>query len=159
MDVFFNYSIDCETPPNTEYTGAERRPFFGGPASWPVAEASVRGFLARVADLGVGRGATLFVYPDVARHQKALYREVADAGVEIALHLNGLRYSRLRSDRAKWLGEMPYAEQKEARLIGRPNSIFRINEQGAAGFHGDRHDARGGGGLDGRDADGGKIGA
>ena len=30
MNLFFNYSIDCETPANTEYTeGIEREPFFG----------------------------------------------------------------------------------------------------------------------------------
>jgi hypothetical protein len=65
-------------------------------------------------DLGAPGGASLFVYPDVARHQRRLYRELAGAGVEIALHLNGLRYSRLRGPQAKWLGEMSFQEQKEA---------------------------------------------
>lgn len=114
MKLFFNYSIDCETPPNTEYTGPERRPFFHGPATWEFAEASVRGFVARMEELGVGAGASLFVYPDVGRHQQQLYRELAASGVEIALHLNALRYSRLRDDRAKWLGEMSLDEQREA---------------------------------------------
>ena len=36
MKVFFNYSIDCELPPDGP---------FGGPATWDVAEASVRGFI------------------------------------------------------------------------------------------------------------------
>ena len=39
---------------------------------------------------------------------------MAAAGVEVALHLNGLRYSRLTGDKAKWLGEMTEAEQRDA---------------------------------------------
>ena len=113
--LYFNYSIDCELPLNTVYTeDVERRSFFHGSATWEFAEASVHGFVAQMEGLGVGGGATLFVYPDVARHQRSLYRGLADAGFEIALHLNGLRYSRLKSSQAKWLGEMPYAEQKSA---------------------------------------------
>lgn len=114
MKLYFNYSIDCELPLNTSYTGPERQPHFGGPESWESAEASVRGFIEKMAAMDVGSGASLFVYPDVARHQQALYREMAAAGVEIALHLNGLRYSRLQGDRAKWQGEMTEAEQREA---------------------------------------------
>lgn len=119
MRLFFNYSIDCELPPNTEYTGPERRPFFSGPRTWEVAEDSVRGFIERMADLGCGAGASLFAYPDVARHQQRLFRELADSGVEIALHLNGLRYSRLMGAQAKWLGEMSDREQREAMKIGK----------------------------------------
>lgn len=119
MTLFFNYSIDCELPTNTEYTGPERRDFFGGPESWEFAERSVRGFVERMDGLGAGAGATLFVYPDVTRHQAALYREMADSGVETALHLNGLRYSRLRGSKAKWLGEMTGEEQSEALRIAK----------------------------------------
>jgi len=134
MKLYFNYSIDCETPANTDYTGPERRPFFHGPASWDFAEASVRGFLERMEDLGALAGASLFAYPDVARHQRVLYRELAEAGTEIAVHLNGLRYSRLRGERAKWLGEMTRDEQREAirmakedveDAIGQPCSGYR----------------------------------
>lgn len=115
MKLFFNYSIDCELPSNTEYTGgAEQRPFFGGPPTWEFAESSVRGFAAQMQRRGVLGGATLFVYPDVARHQRSLYVEMARVGVEIGLHLNGLRYSRLKGERAGWLGAMTRAKQKEA---------------------------------------------
>lgn len=133
--LFFNYSIDCEMPRNTPYTqGAEREPFFHGPKTWEAGEASVRGFVRQMDELGARAGTTLFVYPDVARHQKGLYREMADAGVEIALHLNGLRYSRLTGDKAKWLGAMPRAEQREAlrmakedleQTLGRPVLGYR----------------------------------
>ena len=119
MTLFFNYSIDCETPPNTDYTGPERRPFFHGPETWGFAESSVRGFVERMDDLSALEGASLFVYPDVAVHQQSLYRELSDSGVETVLHLNGLRYSRLRGDQAKWLGEMSYAEQREAIRMAR----------------------------------------
>ncbi len=114
MQLFFNYSIDCELPANTDYTGPERRPFFHGPATWDAAEASVRGFVDRMHELGAADGAGLFVYPDVAQHQSKLYREMADSGIEIGLHLNGLRYSRLRGDDAKWLGEMNRDQQHRA---------------------------------------------
>jgi len=115
MKLFFNYSIDCELPLNTEYTGGtEREPFFGGPADWDVAERSVRGFIEVMDRLGMRAGATLFVYPDVAQKQRHLFREMAEAGIEVALHLNGLRYSRLKGERAKWLGAMGRDEQLEA---------------------------------------------
>ena len=117
--LFFNYSIDCELPPNTDYTGPERRPFFHGPETWEFAEEATRGFVENMESLGVRAGASLFVYPDVARHQRALFRELADEGVEVALHLNALRYSRLQGDAAKWLGDMSYAEQKEAIRMGK----------------------------------------
>lgn len=119
MKLYFNYSLDCETPPNTEYTGPERRPFFHGPRTWEFAEESVRGFVEQMDELGVREGSTLFVYPDVARHQKKMYRELADSGVEIGLHLNGLRYSKLRGADAKWMGEMNRAEQKRALAWGK----------------------------------------
>ncbi len=113
--LFFNYSLDCELPPNTHYTeGLERRPFLNGPDSWEFAEKAVRGFAVLMQDLDVIAGASLFVYPDVAAEQKRLYCEMAEAGIEIALHLNGLRYSRLTGDQAKWLGEMTYTQQKDA---------------------------------------------
>src|ERR1051325_9904768 len=115
MKLIFNYSIDCELPLRTEYTdGREREPFFGGPVSWEFAETSVRGFIEQMSELGVLAGTTLFVYPDVARHQRALYREMANRGIEIALHLNGLRYSRLKNSQAKWLGSMTRQEQRDA---------------------------------------------
>lgn len=118
--LFFNYSLDCELPKDTPYTGGtERRSFFHGPKTWDDGEASVRGFVRQMDGLGARPGASLFVYPDVARHQKALYTEMAEAGVEIALHLNGLRYSRLLGDKAKWLGAMARAEQREALRIAK----------------------------------------
>jgi hypothetical protein len=120
MKLFFNYSLDCETPVNTEYTGgSEREPFFHGPDSWGFAERAVRSFVEKMEQRGVLAGTSLFVYPDVARHQQSLYREMADHGVEIGLHLNGLRYSRLRGDKAKWLGAMANDEQFEALRMGR----------------------------------------
>lgn len=69
VKLYFNYSIDCELPLNTPYTGPEQLPSFGGPKSWEFAEASVRSFAERMAAMDA-------------------------AGVEIALYLNGLRYSR-----------------------------------------------------------------
>lgn len=134
MKLFFNYSIDCELPPNTHYTqGAERRAFFHGPLTWAFAEASVRGFIERMHAAGVTKGATLFVYPDVAREQRKLYREMADAGVEIALHLNGLRYSRLTGDQAMWLGEMNYEQQHAALRMAKQDLEDSI-EQACLGY-------------------------
>ncbi len=133
--LLFNYSIDCELPPNTHYTGGtERRPFLHGPESWHFAEESVRGFVRLMNDLQVIEGASLFVYPDVAIEQKRLFHEMADAGIETALHVNGLRYSRLNGDKAKWLGAMTYQEQRDAiamakqdleQVTGRPCQGYR----------------------------------
>jgi len=120
MKLFLNYSIDCETPPNTKYTEwTERTEFLGGPVSWEFAEASTRGFVELMREIGMGDGTTLFVYPDVAQHQNHLYRELANKGVEIALHLNGMRYSKLKGKKAKWLGAMSNQEQKEAISMGK----------------------------------------
>lgn len=102
MDVFFNYSLDCELPPEGP---------FGGPKTWDVAERSVTGFLEVMAEWGLLEGASLFVYPDVARQQAALYRRLSDEGIEIALHLNGMRYTRMEP---AWLGSLSYPEQYEA---------------------------------------------
>jgi hypothetical protein len=103
MDIYYNYSIDCELPPDG---------VFGGPTNWQVAEDSTRGFIDAMDRLGVLDGATLFVYPDVAMKQKILFRELADQQIEIALHLHGMRYSRISNK--KWMGEMTYHEQKAA---------------------------------------------
>ena len=62
MKLFFNYSADCETTTNSEYTGGtEREPFFNGPADWDAAEASVRGFAEQMQALDALDGASLFV--------------------------------------------------------------------------------------------------
>ncbi len=124
MKLFYNYSIDCELPPDD---------LFDGPKTWDIAEASARGFVDLMDELGAREGTSLFVYPDVAKHQHKLYREMADAGIEVALHLNGMRYSRMRENRA-WLGSLSYDKQKEALrnakqdledVIGRPVLGYR----------------------------------
>ena len=102
MKVFFNYSIDCELPPEG---------IFGGPESMDYGEKSVRSFVEAMNELGVLNGASLFVYPDVALKQKKLFKEMAEAGVEVALHLNGLRYS--KASKPAWMGSMTYEEQLE----------------------------------------------
>ena len=125
MKFSYNYSIDCELPPEGQ---------FGGPLNWDVAEKSVRGFVAVMTEEGMRKGATLFVYPDVAVKQRGLFREMADAGIEVALHLNGLRYSRLTGPHAKWMGAMTFEEQRQAlrmakqdieSVIGRPCLGYR----------------------------------
>jgi hypothetical protein len=103
IKVFFNYSIDCELPPDGT---------FGGPATWEVAEASTRGFVDVMEQWGLLAGTSLFVYPDVALKQRALYREMAERGIEIGLHLNGMRYSRMK--KPVWLGSLGYEQQREA---------------------------------------------
>ncbi len=101
MKLFFNYSINCELP-------ADER--FAGPASWEAAEESARGFIEVMSEVGLRQGATLFICPDVARKQASLFRRMADAGIETALHLNGWRYSKMKSP--AWLGSLPYIEQR-----------------------------------------------
>ena len=119
MKLFFNYSIDCETPLNTPYTQGTERAAFGGPQTWDYAARSVTGFIEQMASLDVAAGTSLFVYPDVARHQKSLYRDAIKNGIEVVLHLNGMRYSKLTGDKAKWLGAMSYDEQHHALRIAK----------------------------------------
>ncbi len=75
IKVFYNYSIDCELPPDGN---------FGGPATWDVAERSTRSFVDLMDSLGLLKAASLFIYPDVAQKQRGLFREMADRGIEIA---------------------------------------------------------------------------
>lgn len=123
IPVFYNYSIDCELPPDGK---------FGGPSTWEVAERSTRGFIDLMESLGLLQGASLFVYPDVALHQRSLFREMADRGIEIGLHLNSMRYSRMQEP--AWLGSLSYQQQVEVLrmaksdledVIGRPVLGFR----------------------------------
>ena len=122
MDIYYNYSIDCELPPDG---------VFGGPANWQVAEKSTRGFIDAMAKLGVLEGATLFVYPDVAKKQATLFRELADQHIEIALHLHGKRYSRISNN--KWMGEMTYQEQKAAIQAAKAD-LEEVTQQPCLGY-------------------------
>lgn len=108
MKLFFNYDIDCESPPDG---------VFGGPESWDFAEASTRGFIEAMETFGARDGASLFVYPDVATKQRALFREMAEAGIEVALHLHTMRYSRVKEP--AWLGSLPFEKQLEAIRMAR----------------------------------------
>ena len=103
MKLHFNYSIDCELPPDGR---------FGGPATWSRLRPRPAALIDRMDKAGVLAGASLFVYPDVARKQASLFRQIASIGVEIGLHLNGWRYSRLA--KPAWLGSMVYEDQKAA---------------------------------------------
>ena len=103
MKLFLNYSIDCELPPDGR---------FGGPETWDAAEASTRGFIEVMDEFGMAAGATLFVYPDVAMKQRALFAAMSDAGVETALHLHTMRYSRMK--KPAWLGSLSREDQREA---------------------------------------------
>lgn len=107
MNIYFNYSMDCETPVDDHFIG---------PADWDTAERSVTGFIDLMEEEGVLKSTTLFVYPDVARKQTALYQSFADRGVELGLHLNGNRYSRMDP---VWLGALPRKEQQEAIRMAR----------------------------------------
>jgi len=123
MKLFFNYSIDCVLPPD------ER---FGGPPSWEFAETSTRSFVDVMSEVGLRQAATLFIYPDVARKQGLLFRQLADAGIETALHLNGLRYSRMKQP--AWLGWLPYAEQRDAIRMAKTDPISEPRTRVAASY-------------------------
>jgi hypothetical protein len=123
MKLYFNYSINCEQPGDAR---------FHGPPSWEEAEESVRGFVEVMSEVGLRQGATLFIDPEVARKQGFLFRQMADAGIETALHLNGWRYSKLENP--AWLGSLSYTEQLAAirsakneleDILGRPCLGYR----------------------------------
>ncbi len=102
MKLFFNYSVNCEAPDGG----------LGDPVAWDLAEASVRGFVDVMSEIGMRSGATLFISPDTARKQAIPFRQLADAGIEIALYLNGQRYSRMK--KPAYLGSLPFTEQRAA---------------------------------------------
>lgn len=120
--MFFNYSIDCELPPDG---------VFGGPISWEVAEESTRGFVDLMDKLGLIKGTSLFVYPDVAIKQKKLFREMADYGVEIGLHLHTMRYSKMKNP--AWLGALNYDDQLEAIIMAKAD-LEDVTGQPCLGF-------------------------
>jgi hypothetical protein len=102
IKLFYNYSIDCELPPDGT---------FGGPATWEVAEDSTRGFIEVMEQWGLIRGATPFVYPDMAVKQHDLYREMTERGIDVGLHIHGMRYSRVK--KLAMLGSLGYEDQRE----------------------------------------------
>ncbi len=103
MKLYFNYSVNCEPLSDGR---------FNGPPSWEAAEESVRGFVEVMSEVGLRGGATLFIDPAAARRLGFLFRSLADAGIETALHLNGIHYSKMKSP--AWLGSLSYAEQHTA---------------------------------------------
>ncbi len=118
MDLYFNYSMDCEHPVQC---------VSGRCVAPAVAAASVRQFVGLMAETGMAAGTTLFVYPDTARLQPVLYAGMAAAGVEIALHLDGRRFSRLAGDQGKWMGAMSIDQQREALRLAKADLEAVIN--------------------------------
>jgi hypothetical protein len=102
IKLFYNYSIDCE---------ASLDGIFGDLATWEVAEASTRGFIEVMKQWGLIKGATPFVYPDVAMKQHDLYREMAERCIEVGFHIHGMCYSRVK--KPAWLGSLGYEDQRE----------------------------------------------
>ena len=101
-------TMDCEP------TTATSHPKATGPADWRAGEAAVRGYakIAAEYDLPV----TLFVHPEAAVAQSALFRELENKGACLGLHMHPWKYSLWRHQGRKYLahyGGLSAIEQQE----------------------------------------------
>ena len=101
-------TMDCEP------TTATSHPQATGPANWSAGEDAVRGYV----DIAAGHGlpVTLFVHPEAAVAQSALFRELENKGACLGLHMHPWKYSLWRHHGHKYLahyGGLSAIEQQE----------------------------------------------
>jgi Polysaccharide deacetylase len=122
-------TMDCEPTTATSHLAAT------GPATWDAGEAAVRGFagVAKKYDLPV----TLFVHPEAAVAQAAMFRELENSGACLGLHMHPWKYSLWRHQGRKYFahyGGLSTTEQREllaesaavwSEAIGHPPAYFR----------------------------------
>jgi len=78
-ELFVCWTMDCETI-------GEESPVSGGPATWELAERSMRGYVEALA--ARGHRATLFLIPRLAEGLPELVRELGAAGADLGLHMH-----------------------------------------------------------------------
>lgn len=105
--LFVTWTMDCETV--DEFT-----PATGGPATWEMAERSMRGYVESLASRG--HKATLFLIPHLAEGLPEVVRELGAAGADLGLHLHP-QTADLGYD--CHLGQLPAATQRELLEQGR----------------------------------------
>lgn len=135
-DLFVFFTMDCErvVPEGMATVGT------GGPESWEYCERATRRFDEILAEESFL--ATHFITPDTAVAQSAMWKELADRGNELGLHLHAQMFADGRWDR--YVGE--YDEDSRVELfedaigvwqeaLGRRPHVFRAgNFSGDASF-------------------------
>ena len=120
--LYVTWTMDCETV-------QEESPVSGGPATWDLAERSMRGYVGALS--ARGHRATLFLIPRLAEGLPAVVRELGAAGADLGMHLHP-QTTDLGYDRH--LGQLPAETQRGlleqcsdrvAAVIGHAPTSFR----------------------------------
>jgi hypothetical protein len=88
-------TMDCEP------TTATSHPAATGPADWNAGEDAVRGYVEIASKYGLP--VTLFVHPEAAVSQAAMFRELEAGGACLGLHMHPWKYSMWRHGGRKYL--------------------------------------------------------
>ena len=122
-------TMDCEP------TTATSHPAATGPVTWAAGEDAVLGYVGIAAEHGLP--VTLFIHPEAAVAQAAMFRDLEGSGACLGLHLHPWKYSLWRHGGRKFMahyGGLSAAEQKEllaesaaiwAEAIGHQPRYFR----------------------------------
>jgi Polysaccharide deacetylase len=117
QDIKVVMTMDCEP------TTATSHPQATGPANWSAGEDAVRGYVEIAA--GYGLPVTLFVHPEAAVAQSALYRELENNGACLGIHMHPWKFSLWRHQGRKYLahyGGLSAIEQQE--LLEESSSLW-----------------------------------
>src|SRR3981081_4770898 len=88
-------TMDCQP------TTATSHPAATGPADWSAGEDAVRGYVEIASKYGLP--VTLFVHPEAAVSQAAMFRELEAGGACLGLHMHPWKYSMWRHGGQKYL--------------------------------------------------------
>jgi hypothetical protein len=128
-DIKVVLTMDCEP------TTATSHPAATGPATWSAGEDAVCGYVEIAARYGLP--VTLFVHPEAAIAQSAMFRELERNGACLGLHMHPWKYSLWRHAGRKYMahyGGLSAIEQKDllaeasavwAEAIGHQPEYFR----------------------------------
>jgi hypothetical protein len=110
-------TMDCEP------TTATSHPAATGPANWRAGEDAVLGYVEIAAQYGLP--VTLFVHPEAAVSQAAMFRELEAQGACLGLHMHPWKFSLWRHGGRKYLahyGGLSATEQEE--LLSEASAIW-----------------------------------
>jgi hypothetical protein len=108
QDIKVVLTMDCEPTLATSHPGAT------GPVDWLAGENAVSGYVSIAAQYGLP--VTLFVHPEAAVAQSALFQELETRGACLGLHMHPWKYSLWRHQGRKFLahyGGLSATEQGE----------------------------------------------
>jgi len=108
--LYIAWTMDCER------IALESPP--GGPATWELSERAIRGYCDTL--LGAGALPTLFLTPECAARHAAMFRDYAENGVNLGLHVHPQSFGDHRY--GKYLGE--YDADMQHRIISEAAGVF-----------------------------------